>query len=357
MKWSYEIGSLFGIPIKLHISFLILLFFVGIAGNKYGPWENIIGILSILLIFFCVLLHELAHAKMALHFGLSVKNIVLLPIGGIAHIDGDPKNPGQEIMISIVGPLISLLLALIFYILTLILGLVVSWQTIGMVGGSICANLFWINLILGLFNLLPAFPMDGGRILRGILSLKINHVKATQIAVEIGQICALILFFAGIIYNWWFALIGIFIYLGAEAEEHAVVLRAHIHAIPVKDVMITNMEILFPDMTIEQVLERICHTLQQDFLIVDKEKLVGILTKDLFFAAYKQLAKDTSVQEIMKRDFSTVHPQDSLEDIYKRMIDQEITFIPVTENEKVLGYLSLEQIGKYHMICGLRSKL
>jgi Zn-dependent protease/predicted transcriptional regulator len=352
MKWSFQIGKLFGIPIRMHLTFLLLLFFVGVSGSKYGgPTGTLFGIISILLIFLCVVLHEIGHSLVARHYGIVVRDIILLPIGGVSEMEEIPQDPKQEISISIVGPLVSFSLAVIFCILSVGTGQRIGFGQLSIFKGNMIANLFWINLVLGIFNLLPAFPMDGGRVLRGILATRIDSVRATKVAVGVGQVFAILLFFFGIFFNLWLALIAIFIYLGAEGEERMVAMRTTLSRSPVKLAMLTDIHTVSPEETLGQVLERICHSLQQDFPVIENEKVVGILTKEIIFSALHKHEKEARVREVMNKDFVTTTEDASLSDIFKKMTANKLSVIPVMKNQKLRGMINLEQIGKYHMIC------
>lgn len=352
MKWSFQIGKLFGIPIRVHFTFLLLLLFIGISGSKQGGSTSaVFGMATIVFIFFCVILHEVGHSLMAKHYGINVKDIVLLPIGGVSRMDEIPENPKEEINISLVGPLVSFGLAILFFILAKLLNQSISFKSLTIFRGNLIANLFWINSILGLFNLIPAFPMDGGRVLRGILATSMDSLKATKIAVGVGQGFAILLFFIGIFFNWWMALIAIFIYLGAEGEERMMTVRASLAKSPVRLAMLTDFHTVSPDETIGQVLERICHSLQQDFPVMEKDEMVGILTREAIFSTLHKHEKSAWVKDIMQKDFISTTEDAPLSDIYKTMTIHNLSMIPVMKEKKLKGMINLEQIGKYHMIC------
>jgi Zn-dependent protease/CBS domain-containing protein len=352
MKWSFQIGKLFGIPIRVHFTFLLLLLFIGIAGSKQGGSSGaIFGMVTIVFIFLCVILHEVGHSLMAIHYGIKVRDIILLPIGGVSQMEEIPEDPKEEISISLVGPLVSFGLAILFFILAKLLHQGISFKSLTIFGGNLLANLFWINLILGLFNLIPAFPMDGGRVLRGILATGMDSLKATKIAVGVGQAFAILLFFFGIFFNWWMALIAIFIYLGAEGEERMVAVRSSLAKSPVRLAMLTDIHTVSPEETIGKVLERICHGLQQDFPVVEGGEVVGILAREAIFTALHKHEKTALVKDIMQKDFVFTTEEASLSDIFKKMTAQKLSVIPVMKGKQLLGMINLEQIGKYHMIC------
>ncbi len=351
MKWSFQIGKLFGIPIRVHVTFLLLLFFIGILGSREaGASGAIFGMVSIVFIFFCVILHEMGHSLVAVRYGIDVKDIVLLPIGGVSRMEDIPEDPKKEITISVVGPLVSFGLALFFFLVAKGTGQSLGFATLSLFGGNLVANLFWINLILAMFNLIPAFPMDGGRVLRGILTISMDSLKATKIAVSVGQVFAILLFFFGIFFNWWMALIAIFIYLGAEAEEKMVALRATLGKSPVRLAMITDVHTISSDQTVGDVLEKTYHGFQQDFPVIEGREVVGILTKEAIFSALHKHEKTALVRDVMQKDFVSTTEDTSLSDIFKKMITEKLSVVPVMRGKELRGMINLEQIGKYHMI-------
>jgi Zn-dependent protease/predicted transcriptional regulator len=352
MKWSFKIGKLFGIPIRVHLTFLLLLLFIGIVGSKQGGSSGaLFGIIAIIFIFVCVILHEVGHSLVAVHYGIKVNDIILLPIGGVSRMEEIPEDPKQEITISIVGPLVSFGLALLFFVLAVAIHQSINFKQINLFNRNVVASLFWINLVLGLFNLIPAFPMDGGRVLRGILATRMESLKATKIAVGVGQGFAILLFFFGIFFNWWMALIAIFIYLGAEGEERMVAVKSSLGKSPVKLAMLTEVHTVSPDETVGEVLESICHGLQQDFPVVEEGEVVGILTREAIFSALHKHEKSIRVKEVMQKDFVSTTEDASLSEIYKTMTSHRLFVMPVMKDKKLRGMINLEQIGKYHMIC------
>jgi len=352
MKWSFQIGKLFGIPIRVHVTFLLLLLFIAFAGSKQaGQAGAIFGTISIILIFVCVVLHEIGHSLVAVHYGIKVKDIVLLPIGGVSRMEDIPEEPKKEIAISVVGPLISLGLAVVFFFIAKATGQGTGFRQFSVFQGNVIATLFWINLILGLFNLVPAFPMDGGRVLRGLLATSMDGLRATKIAVSVGQGFAILLFFFGIFFNWWLALIAIFIYLGAEGEERMVMLKTSLGKSSVRVAMITDVHTVSPDQTVGEVLENICHGFQQDFPVLEGGELVGILTKEDVFSALHKHEKSALVRDVMQTDFVTTTEDAPLSEIFKKMTARRLSVIPVMRGRKLQGLINLEQIGKYHMIC------
>jgi len=356
MKWSFGIGRIFGIPIRIHITFLLLLVFVALNSHG-GIMSGLMGVVFILLVFVGVLLHELGHSLVARHYGQKVQDIMLLPIGGVSRTE-IPENPKQEMIMAAVGPFISLFIAAIFLGLSIWFGYKLDLTSFikgtGSISGNLIPTLYYVNLMLGLFNLIPAFPMDGGRVLRGALALKWDPVQATRMAVGFGQLLAILMFFFGIFYDWWLALIAIFLYFGAEAEEQGTILHQALHRVPANAVMLEKFETLSPTDSLSHVIEMVCHTNQDDFPVLDGGRLVGILPKAVIFQAMREIPRDTAVSEMMITEFFKAAPTDLLDKVFDKLSSGGIGIVPVVEADKLLGIITLPQIAKYQMLCGAR---
>jgi len=357
MKWSFQVGKFFGIPLRIHITFWLLLLFVALSSGKHGGLQGgIHGVVFVALLFTCVVLHELGHSIVAQHLGITVRDIILLPIGGISQMERIPDEPKKELYISAIGPVVSLALALFFFILARLLGINTAMQQISLADGNVLVGLFWINLILGIFNLLPAFPMDGGRVLRSLLALRMEYLQATHIAVTVGQAFAIFFFFYGFFYDLWLTLIGAFIYMGAESEEHDTIIRRSLRRTPVGQAIITSFKQLSPDDSLQDAMNIACHSLQMDFPVMRDGELIGILPKELFLKAMKDYPPDTPIGSVMSTDFIMLSDTDPLADAYERINEIKGGFVPVMHDNTLLGFINLEQIGKYHMLCGLGKK-
>jgi Zn-dependent protease len=351
LKWSFKVGSLFRIPIKIHITFLILLAFVALMGENV--YRSLFGVLFVILIFICVIFHELAHSLVARYYGHGVKSITLLPIGGMAQMDDIPEDSKEEILISLAGPLMSVVIAGLLLILVYLLKIpIVPLDNTTLFEGNILLNLFWINIILAVFNIIPAFPMDGGRVLRGVLNLFMSHLKATRIAVFIGQFFAVLLFFFGVFYdkNLWMALIAIFIYLGAEAEDRMWAIRHALSDVLVKEVVLKNYLWLNTGDTLKTASELFLHTLQGDFPVLFGDRLVGILRRESIIRGINEGRESERVADLMERDYLMTTEKQKLIGLYRIMTEKGISMMPVMDGEKLLGIITLEQIGRYHMI-------
>ena len=357
MKWSFEVTKLFGIPLRVHVTFLLLLLLVPMLAARMGDTGTVLyGIVTILFIFACVVVHELAHSLMAMRFGVNVRAIVLLPIGGVSQMEEMPEDPRQEIKVSVVGPLTSLMLAAVFLLFASLVRQDLRLWPFSIADRQILGNLFRINLFLALFNILPAFPMDGGRVLRGLLATRMDSLKATKIAVQIGQALAILMFIYGIAYSVWLSLIGVFIYLGAEGEEHATMMREALRNVPVTRAMLTQIQTVNPGETLGSVVERACRSLQADFPVVENDHVVGVLPKEVIFPAVHEKPAETPVSEIMRREFPSATRSETLDHVFRKMQGQGISLVPIVEEGKLMGMINLEQIGKYHMMCGVAGR-
>jgi Zn-dependent protease/CBS domain-containing protein len=351
VRWTFKLGKIFGINFRIHVTFLLLLYFIFVSGwSQRGPAEAMRAVLFICAVFACVLIHELGHSLIARRFGKEAKSITLLPIGGVATMEEMPEKPSQEIAMSLVGPFINLALAGILY---LFIG---RWAGIGVPNlypdsaRTFFAGLIGINIILAIFNLIPAFPMDGGRVLRGVFALKMDYVRATSIAVSIGQAVSLFFIFFGIFFNWWLALIGLFLYIGAGGEKQQVMLRSVLHRVPASEAMATDFRSLRPDELLSRSLEHVYHGCQEDFPVVGDRGIVGLLTRARILAAIHEKGVDVPVSEVMDRNFISINPRVPLDEVYRRLLSSHKTAAAVLDNGQLKGMLCLDGISRYFMI-------
>lgn len=351
MKWSFRIGSIFGIPVTVHITFLLLLLLVFFAGQSIIGTGGLNGVVFVILVFASVVFHELSHATVARHYGINVVDITLLPIGGVARMATPPDNPKQEILIAAAGPAASLALAFCLWFLASAVGTGVSISDMSVRGGLL-AQLTAVNVVLALFNLLPAFPMDGGRILRGFLGLYLSQYKATRIAVGIGQVFAIVLFFVGLMaMNFFMILIALFVYIGAESEERQMGIMLSLGGAKAQDAMITGLSTLTPDRTVGEAAGIYFHSFQGDFPVMDDRRLVGLVTKDILVDALHNIGPTAPVSRVMTRDFPTVTEETSLIDVLGKIQESGSKAIPVLKSGQLVGLITLEQLGRYNMVC------
>ncbi len=353
MKWSVSIGRIFGINFRIHITFFLLLFFIFTSVlNKEGFGGAVLATLFICAVFVCVLIHEVGHSMIARCFGKGAKSITLLPIGGVAAMVEIPEKPAQEIAMSLVGPLINVAIAGILYLF------VGQWTGIAspnLYPGSVRAffgELISVNIMLAIFNLIPAFPMDGGRVLRGILAMKMDYVRATSAAVLIGQGLAVVFIFYGLFFggSWWLALIGLFLYMGASGEKQHVLLRSFLHQVPASEAMVTDFRSVHPDEMLSGVLERFHHGSQEDFPVISEAGIEGILTRDRILAGIHDKGLNVRVGDVMERNFTSIDPDTPLDEVYKTLLSGRKTAVAVVDKGEVKGMVCLDGISRYFMV-------
>src|ERR1022692_1845596 len=299
MSWSLNIGRVAGTVVRVHLTFLLFLAWIFAASYSQGgaatAWDSV---LFMVLLFLCVLLHEFGHIFTARAFGVPTPYVTLLPIGGVAQLERIPEEPGQEFLIAIAGPLVN---AVITILLVVVAG--ATLQTNAAAGldntqFSLIDRLAAVNLFLALFNMIPAFPMDGGRVLRALLASRMGYVHATEVAATIGQWVAFVLGFLGLFGNPLLIFIAIFVYLAAAAEAHMVAIRAMSRGLPVTAAMMTQFATLTPDEHVDAAVETLLRTSQGEFPVVDGDgRPVGVLVRNDLIRALKERGPDARVAD------------------------------------------------------------
>jgi len=356
MRGSFRIARVFGIPVSLHITFLLFVAFLAMVyAFKGGLAEAVRGVSFILALFLSVTLHELGHSLVARRFGVKVREIVLLPIGGVSQMESMPEQPRQEFLIAVAGPLTSVVLGLLLGAFSLLAYGPAETLRASVTGGRFIANLGRVNLLLAVFNLLPGFPMDGGRILRSILATYMPFPRATRIAAVTGRLFAVCLGVIGLFGNVWLAFIAVFIYLGAGQEESGVRMRAALHDIPVSRAMVREFQELSPDDPISRAVEFAYHGFQEDFPVTKDGEVVGVLTKADTLAALHRYGPQVAVSQIMRTDFTRVKTDQTLEQVYQAVRQCGCSSLPVVEGNRLVGIITLEALGRYFMFSSAAS--
>jgi Zn-dependent protease/CBS domain-containing protein len=352
MSWSWRIGRIAGIDVFVHFTFLLLVGWVALEHYlAHNDWtEALVGLTFVLALFAIIVLHELGHALAARRYGIQTRDITLLPIGGVARLERMPDEPRQELVVALAGPAVNVVLAIGLYVgLTLSRGLSPLDSTVR-VGGGFLDQLFWVNVTLVVFNMLPAFPMDGGRVLRALLAMRLDFVRATQIAAWIGQGMAVLFGFLGLMFNPFLLFIALFVWLGASQESSFAQIRSAMEGIPVKRAMITEFRTLDPDDHLERAVELFVTGFQQDFPVVEGEQLVGILTRNDLIAGLSRQGTQVRVGEVMQREFVIVHPGDMLRTALERLQSCECHTLPVVRHGRLIGLLTAEHLSEVLMI-------
>ena len=361
MGGAFKIGRAFGIDLKVHWSFFLLPAILGVIvyQSTQSVLNTAISIGIVVALFVCVLLHELGHSVVAQRLGVEVQDITMLPIGGLARMKAIPEKPSDEVKIAVAGPLVNVVLAPIFFGAALILGVDLTSFSNPLFGdvnsvGEVMFYLGLLNVVLAVFNMIPAFPMDGGRVLRGILSSRFGAVRATDISSTVGQMFAVAAFILGLFYNPVLALIAVFIFLGASGESQMVRQRETMRGLSVADVMGTKRrtETITPYHNFGQVLDAVIHGYQEDFPVVDQDgELVGIVTRDEIMTAAHSSDKFLTVRDLMKTEFPTVAPEDDLfKDGQRRLQESGMRALPVVRDGELVGMLTTEDIGQASLL-------
>jgi len=352
MKWSPKIGKVAGIEIHVHFTFVLLLLFIGFAywQSTHQIGAALAGVAFILALFGCVLLHELGHALMARRYGIKTHDITLLPIGGIARLERMPENPIQELWVALAGPAVNVAIAAVLFVELAATGGFVAATDVSMTGGSILHRLMAVNLLLAVFNMLPAFPMDGGRVLRALLSTRLGRRRATAIAANVGQFMAIGFGVFGFFYNPFLVFIAIFVYLGAQAEAGVVEMQSALGKFRVRDAMMTRFRSLSTTDTLGKAVDELLAGSQQDFPVIDDAMPVGLLRRNDLVKALSENRRDAKVEDFMCRDCDAVDGSDSLNRTVESMHAKQWATLAVTQAGRVVGLLTLENVSEMILI-------
>jgi len=352
MKWSLKLGSFAGIRVYLHWTFLLLLLWILFSSLGHGhSWaEAVSGVGFILALFGCVLLHEFGHALTARHYGIRTQDITLLPIGGLARLERLPENPRHELWVTLAGPAVNVVIAAVLLAILVFAYQVNEFFQVQLFAGNFLLRLMWVNVLLGLFNLLPAFPMDGGRVLRALLSMRLGRARATRVAANIGQVMAILFGIAGFFGNPMLFFIAIFVYLGAEAEAQAVETTSFLGGLTVRDAMMTRFRTLAAEASLETAVHELLAGSQQDFPVVADGGVRGILRRNDLVHALARGSRQARVAEVMCQNCGTVAASDPLDQTLERMRREGCPTLAVMDETKLVGLLTLENIGELVMV-------
>jgi Zn-dependent protease/CBS domain-containing protein len=349
MGWSLNLGKILGIDVKVHLTFFLLLAWFGFIYYARGGWNAALsGLLFISLLFLCVLLHEFGHALAARRYGIATKDITLLPIGGVARLQRMPEKPSQELVVALAGPAVNVVIAVLLFGVLFVGGT----QTLDMTRlenpeAGLLQQLLAANVWLVLFNLIPAFPMDGGRVLRAVLAMRLPYAQATQMAATIGQGMAFLFGFLGLFYNPLLIVIALFIFLGASQEAAVASMRDMMKGLPVSAAMVTEFRTLTPHSTLDEAVEALLQTSQHEFPVVDPSGVRGILTQQALITALRSDGREAPVGHFMTRDLPSVRSSAPFEEAFRLMEEHQAKVLPVTgEHGQLVGLLTTENIGE-----------
>jgi stage IV sporulation protein FB len=369
MSWSLKLFSVRGIDIRVHATFVLILIWAAYYWGDsagFGMRGAVFGVIATLLLFVCVVLHELGHSFVALHYGIGVRDIVLLPIGGVASLEQIPDKPRQEFNIAIAGPLVNVAIAAVLIIAGAILDAtaIISPDTIddevrqtGL--DDLLTYITTANIYLAIFNLIPAFPMDGGRVLRSLLAMRLDYRRATEIAVSVGQAMAFLLGLGGFMLgNFFLVLIAVFVWFGASQEGQAVAIRSVLGRARVGDAMIRAPRTLAPADPLIRAAELTLNTAQSDFPVVDESgRVIGLLTADDLIRAFHQQPA-AAVGQVMRTDFPVISPDLPLVEAQGRFAEGQVRALPVVGiDHRLIGMLTVADLSEAYRLLAARPAL
>lgn len=349
-NWSLRAGRYFGIDVFIHWTFWILIIWILLMHVRGGHdfTQALAGVLFVLALFLCVVLHEFGHALVARRFGVATKDITLYPIGGIASLESIPEGRGQELLVGLAGPAVNLVIAFVLWAYLNLSGqaldLPTSTTTHDMTQVPLLVNLFYANIVLALFNLIPAFPMDGGRVFRGFLSVFMGRAQATRIAAGLGQMLAIVFVFLGFFYNFWLVFIGLFIYLGAGGEAVYEQTRSMLDGLTVKDALMRRFSIIGPNETLRDAVELLLNSQETEFVVAEGEKAVGLLTRDEIIKGLAEAGFDGRVSAYMNTNYLVVRSDSKLSDLYKQITERGRNLALVIDEGVFQGLIDSDNI-------------
>jgi Zn-dependent protease/predicted transcriptional regulator len=352
MKWSLKLGTYAGIGVYLHWTFALLIGWVFLShlGAGQSTGQALAGVAFILALFGCVVLHEFGHALTARRYGVKTRDITLLPIGGVARLERIPERPMQEFWVALAGPAVNVVIAALIFVALVVLGGASRLLEIEWFRGRFLEQLMWVNLMLAAFNLLPAFPMDGGRVLRSFLAARIGRPRATAIAANIGQALAIVLGVVGFFHNPFLVFIAIFVFLGAQSEASQVETESVLDGLQVRDAMMRRFRTLAADDRLDRAVEELLAGSQQDFPVLEDGRVLGLLRRNDLVKALAEGRREATVGEVMGPGCRPVEESAPLMATLEAMSAEQVPAVPVMAGGTLVGLLNLENIGELIMV-------
>ena len=352
MPWSWKLARIAGIDVYVHATFFMVIAWIALLHwNENQSLAAVLdGVGFILTLFACVVLHEFGHALTAARYGIRTKDITLLPIGGLARLERLPDVPVQELWVALAGPAVNMVIALLLFVWLHLTGLWQSVDQIGVTIGAFAERVMLANVFLAAFNLLPAFPMDGGRALRALLATRMEYTRATQRAAMVGQGMAILFGFIGLQGNPMLIFIALFVWIGAGQEASATQMKSALAGIPLRRAMLTEFRTLTPTSTLGDAVDFLLSGSQQDFPVVADGRIEGMLTRSDLVKALTRIGRTGSVADSMKRECPTADPSEMLETVLGRLQGRDCHTIPVVEQGALVGLVTMDNIGEFLMI-------
>jgi Zn-dependent protease/predicted transcriptional regulator len=349
MKWSLRIGRFFGIDLFLHFTFLIFLAWIWYVTRHDG----LVFVGFLISAFTCVVLHEYGHALTARRFGIPTRDITLLPIGGVARLERMPSDPKQELLVAIAGPAVNLVIALLLFVALRLAGVNPLQPVDTLLHGraDFLVTLMWWNVTMIVFNMLPAFPMDGGRVLRSVLAMMTDYARATRWAAVVGRIMALLFAYFSIFHSGspLLIVIAFFVWMGAGDEAAAAEQKVMLAGVRVRDAMLVDFRRLDPGDTAGTVAQLILQGWQTDFPVVFDGKVIGLVTRRNVITGLNA-GQSAVVSSFMRSDVPDCRPNENLEDVLDRMRERDLPLLPVVEDGRLTGLVTPENTIEYILI-------
>lgn len=344
MRGSLKLGRLLGIPIRVHWTFGLILTYVLIQSGSGGPGAGL-SLALVLAVFFCVVLHELGHAMAAAGYGIATKDIILSPIGGVARMERIPENPKQELWVAAAGPLVNVLIAAGLYVSLRLQGLEIGLEGLVVGDFGLLGSLLLVNAVLVVFNLIPAFPMDGGRMFRAILSMGMNRAKATRIAALVGQAFAVGFVVAAFYVDIFLAFIGLFVFMSARVESQSVTIQDALKKVQVKDAMVKDIALVPVASAIREVFDTFSRGIAKEFLVTDDgQRIIGVLSRPVVAKAAQLEDEEARISDLMERKYPEVSPEDTLWKVYQLMQKTGLSILPVFEQSHFEGAIGIDNV-------------
>ncbi len=349
MRWSWKIGEVAGIGLYVHATFWVLIAFILFLNwsNGHSLTAALYGAVFVFVIFGCITLHELGHALTAHRFGVRTRDITLLPIGGLARLERMPDDPVQELWVALAGPAVNIAIAGLLYLAIVSSGGMVGFDQLLSFDGNFITKLMIVNLWLVAFNMIPAFPMDGGRVLRSLLATRIEYSRATRISARIGQGIACGFGLAGLFSDPFLIFIALFVWTGAEQEASMAKTHLSVGDIPVQHIMLRDVHTLQPDETLGNAVDHVLAGWREDFPVVFGDHVLGLLTREDMTRSLAQTGPETRVRDSMRRNIATVDPRERLDQALALIRECNTRSLPVEHEGRLVGLLTLNNVGEF----------
>jgi Zn-dependent protease/CBS domain-containing protein len=349
MKWSFKVGRFAGVDVFMHFTFILLLGWVAMVHWRQGQslTAAMAGVFFILAVFTCVVLHEFGHALMARRYGIKTRDIILLPIGGVARLEKLPTNPIQELWVALAGPAVNVAIAAALFVWLKATASLEPLQTMTITTGPFLERILAVNVFMVAFNMIPAFPMDGGRVLRALLASRIEYGRATQTASTIGQGIAVLFGVIGLFYNPFLLFIALFVWIGAAQEASMAQMKSAVGGITVQQAMISDFKQLEVNDSLKRAVELTLAGSQKDFPVVSNGTLEGVLTQTDLLKALANQENHPTVASAIQRNYVSVDDLDMLESAFAKLNDCDCHTLPVMRNGKLVGLVTMDNLGEF----------